>query len=79
FQIIVVPPPRFVSVLPAGNDLVLSWQTFPGKTYRVQFKNDLNEPQWTTLGDWPASGWTLAITNALDASPQRFFRLVQVN
>jgi hypothetical protein len=80
FTLVVVPPPRFGSVATVGNDLVLKWQTFPGKRYRVEYKDELSAPVWTPLGvEQVASGWTLSVTNSLDAAPQRFFRIVQVD
>lgn len=58
----------------------MTWQTYPGKTYRVQFKNDLNETNWARVGsDAVAGGAALSITNSTSASPQRFYRILQLD
>jgi hypothetical protein len=75
-----VPPPRLLSVERFGNNVVFGWQVFPGKTYRVLFKNDLSEPQWSVLGgEVLATGEVLWQTNSVAAPPRRFFRLEQVD
>ncbi len=80
FNLIVVPPPRFGSVVTSSDDLVLTWQAFPGKRYRVEYKDALSAPAWTPLGpELTASGWVLSVTDTPGASPQRFFRIVQVD
>ncbi len=40
-----------------GSRLTLSWPTVPGALYRLQYKDDLAAPAWTTLGnDIPGTG-----------------------
>ena len=63
--------------LPNG-DVALTWRTIIGRSYRAEFKNDLNEPQWSSLGDYLASGPSLTILDPLGASPQRFYRVRQL-
>ncbi|MDW8307760.1 MAG: malectin domain-containing carbohydrate-binding protein [Verrucomicrobiales bacterium] len=80
FNLIVVPPPRVVAAQPAGDAVVFGWQVFPGKTYRVLFKDDLHDPQWTVLGgDLLATHAVLWQTNNITSPAQRFFRLQQVD
>ncbi len=80
FNIILVAPPKSTTATVANNQAVLTWQTFPGKTYRVEYKNDLSAPSWTPLGsDTVAPGGTLSITNNVIGVMQRFYRLVQLN
>jgi hypothetical protein len=73
-------PLRFASVAMAGNELVMTWPAYLGKTYRPQYKTNLNEPIWLTLGsDLPGNGSTLTIGNAVGTGHQRYFRILQVN
>jgi len=62
--------------LPDGTT-TLTWQTAPSRTYGVQFKNDLNDPQWQDL---PASisfvGNEGMVTVPAD-QPSRFYRVVE--
>jgi hypothetical protein len=45
----------------------------------VQFKNDLNAPQWTNLGQvLTATGNTLSINDDITGAPQRFYQLLLV-
>ncbi len=77
FSIRVVPLPviQGVRVSPERR-LTFSFPTLPGKTYRVEFKDDLAAPAWLPLGpDRPATGEPLAIDDDLGPSPQRFYRI----
>ena len=56
------------------------FQTWPGHTYRVEFKNDLLAPAWTALtADLFATENQLNITDPAPAAAQRYYRIVQVN
>ncbi len=51
----------------------------PGRTYQVEYKDDLNAPTWTQLGGYhTAVSPLLMISDALTNSPQRFYRLMLV-
>jgi hypothetical protein len=53
-----------------------SWGTEPGRTYRVAFKNSLNDAAWQKLVDLPATGPTLSFTDPGPAGfIQRFYRV----
>jgi PKD repeat protein len=61
-----------------GNDatnFMFSFSTVTGKTYVVQFKDLLTDPDWQTLSSVPGDGTLQTVTNSLAASPQRFYRL----
>ncbi len=48
-----------------------------GRTYRVEYKDDLQAPSWTPLGtNRTATGPVLTITDLPGDAPQRFYRLV---
>jgi hypothetical protein len=59
----------------------LSWSSVPGRTYRVQYKDDLDWPEWEELsGDVMA---TDVVTEAQDpagpSSPRRYYRILVVD
>jgi hypothetical protein len=78
FQIEVVPL-RILSISRAGGDVTLTLRVIPGRTYRVQYKDDLNAGTWNQLGsDRPATNNTLTVTDNISAAPQRFYRISAV-
>jgi len=69
-------PPTFTQLDLVGNQLTLGWQTTPGSTYRVEYTDDLANPNWQPLGpDIPAAGASLSITVNVTTPAQRFFRI----
>jgi hypothetical protein len=63
-----------------NGDIVLSIGATIGKTYRVEYKDDLNSAEWTRLGtDQVATVTPLVITDNIGASPQRFYRVTQLD
>ena len=62
---------------------VLLWSATPGKTYRVQFKTDL-DALWTTVGtDITAGSTSASLTDTIEAldepnNPHRFYRVLLV-
>ena len=84
------PTPRAANALSTGvvhlNSIVfttpslvtLTWQAEPGRIYRVQYKNDLGEPEWTNLpGDVEALGATASKTDStVNGIIQRFYRIL---
>jgi hypothetical protein len=58
-----------------NGDLALTWRTIPGKSYRVEYRNNLDDPQWIPLGDYLANGTALTIFDPIGTRQQRFYRL----
>ncbi len=74
--VVVLGPLEFGSLSRSGTQLTLTWETAPGQTYRVEFKDKLGDPVWTQLGaDLPASGSSLHVTNNVTSPTQRFYRI----
>jgi hypothetical protein len=71
-------PPQVGGLLCLPNgDLAFQAAAIPGRTYRVEFKDDLAAPAWTQLGpNVTATSPTLTLQDALAAQPHRFYRLV---
>lgn len=77
-----VPTAVPVLVGRADRDVVeLGWSTQPGKTYHLQFKDDLNETAWRNLpGDVLALDTFTTKTHAIGRSQgKRFYRVQQVD
>jgi hypothetical protein len=87
-----VPSPRSPNILPPASgppvvtgiamqtdhSCVLTFESAPGHTYRIEFKNDLGAPSWQPLGaDEIATDTSLTIIDNSDG-PQRFYRVVLV-
>jgi len=70
-------PPDILGVrLLPGGLMVMTIAAIPGASYQVEYTDDLSNPEWLPLGPLlPASGDTLEITLAVEAIPQRFFRI----
>ncbi len=80
FTITVLNSPAGSSTRVSGNALTLTWPTVPGKTYRIQFKDHLDDANWSTQGaDQVSTGAPLVLNVDLTATPQRFYRVMVVN
>ncbi len=80
FELVVIPAPQIGSMGSSEDgSMTLVWQTFSGKTYQMQFKNSLEENNWTDFGDpVVADGSTLSITDS-SGLQSRFYRLQQLD
>jgi len=79
FAIVVVPQPRFTAISATPDAVAFTWQTFPGKSYQLQWVDDLKTTNWSwTPNPVTASAFSLSATNSL-VGPQRFYRVVQVD
>jgi hypothetical protein len=80
FSIFVIAPPQITQTTLNGQLFVFVWQTTAGHTYRIEFKNDLNDSSWTPLSaDTVANGSSLSATIDVTGAPQRFYRILLVN
>jgi hypothetical protein len=65
-----------LQLLPNGH-VTFSFATELGRTYRVEYKNDLNNPNWTLLaGPIIGTGDTVPIEDDTLVQPERFYRVV---
>jgi hypothetical protein len=75
-----ISPLRVTGVSVSGANVVtLNWISQAGKTYRVEFKDSLAETAWNTLGDFNGTSNTTSATNSVSGTPQRFYRIQQMN
>jgi len=74
-RVIVLAPPRITAINQTGVNVTLIWTAIPGLSYRVQFKDNLSQPDWTDLpGDILATGQTATRADTLGLQ-QRFYRI----
>lgn len=78
FSIFVSAQPRFNAVSATGDGSIqISFTTLPGQNYQVQFKDNLADPVWTSLGaPVPGTGLPATIDDDLTGRPQRFYHLL---
>jgi hypothetical protein len=65
-----------------NGDIALAIGATVGKTYRVEYKDNLDDEQWTILPSAPptvATSNTLTFTDNTGTLPQRFYRVVQLD
>ena len=76
------PPPE-VQVLSTtvngDGDIVISWSAENARTYRVQYKDDLNASAWSDLSGVTASGPVASTTEVIGAGSRRFYRIQLLN
>ncbi len=78
FSIAVLARPAISNASIVGADFVLGWSAIPGTRYRVQFKNNLDDPDWTDLvPDVTASGLVAGLSDPL-GNTQRFYRVLVI-
>ena len=79
-RISVVAPPTVLSATLTTDSIALNWSAIPGQTYRVQFKNDLADADWSDLRDVTADDTTASLADPFitdsGAIPQRFYRIM---
>jgi hypothetical protein len=75
------PAPRLIgaSVAPNG-EVIVGWSAQAGKSYRVQFTDDLSVGNWLDLAtNVVATGGTAVIHDSLGAQRLRFYRVIKTN
>ena len=66
-------------VVQAGGTFSFQASAIPGRTYRVEFTDQLNAPAWTAIGaDVTATGSQIVVTGTLSSTGQRFYRVMLV-
>jgi hypothetical protein len=66
------------SITAQGGTVTLVWRATPGTTYRLQYKDRLDAPQWIVTGTpVPASGITATTTDTPPPGSVRFYRIAE--
>ena len=73
-------PLQFTTATFESGSVSLTWSAVPGYAYRVQYKDDLAAPSWTTLGNpVNAVGETASVTDTPAAIAHRFYRVIRID
>jgi hypothetical protein len=78
FSVTIRPRPALQEVLISAGRATLAWSVIPGVTYQVEYKDDLDDPGWESLGPAVlANGPTATARDSeLSGKSQRFYRVV---
>ena len=72
-------PFRITSVVRSGANILVNFTTAPGRTYRVEYKNDLRDATWTVLiGNVAGTGAIATKTDFEVGAAKRFYRAVEL-
>ena len=67
---------NFSAALAGSGQIVLQWQTMPGKRYRIEQRTSIDSASWTALQpDLTAGSSSLSVTNSIGTGSQ-FYRIV---
>jgi hypothetical protein len=69
------PAPAVTSISFNAAEAVLTFTAVPGRTYRLEFKDDLDAPNWTPLNVTHTAVSGTVTLNLGGGMPQRFFRI----
>ena len=73
------PAPQLGGLSLSGGNLTFSWPSLQGRLYRLQYKDALDAPTWTSLSpDLVGTGSPLPATVPLSGNPQRFYRVLLI-
>jgi hypothetical protein len=73
FTVTVVSAPT-ADISVSGNVVTITWTAIAGKSYRVQYKDNLDDASWTDLAPDVAASGSIASTTDTTVS-QRFYRV----
>ena len=81
FGMIAAPQFQAAQVPIGGGSVTLNWSTSSGLKYRVQYKTNLTDTVWQTLGaDILATNTATSATDSgASNAPQKFYRILVVN
>jgi uncharacterized repeat protein (TIGR03803 family) len=71
-----VQPPNISNLNVSNRTAALTWNTFPGGVYRLEYKTLLSNPTWTILQTITAVDRTISAFDAAPTDPQRAYRVV---
>jgi hypothetical protein len=75
-----VPPSLIQNIQISGGQAILNCLTTSNHIYRLQYKDNFADPNWTDVSpDVTANGSVLMLTNTLNSSSHRLYRLYRVH
>jgi S1/P1 Nuclease len=77
--IFVTNAPTVASATVTSGDFAFSWSSVSGRIYRVQWKQDIDDPVWNDLIDITASTNSTSFSEPIAGKQQRIYRAIVVN
>lgn len=78
--VVVVTADMRAQIVRVGNTVTISAEVLPGRTYRLEYKEVLEAPEWLPLGEPAvADSASLSISDSPGLTGQRFYRIVQLD
>jgi hypothetical protein len=75
--VVVAPPPIIESIVTSEGSITIRWRAGAGRSYRVQYTSNLDEPMWSDLGNVvTANGSTATQTDVTTSGTERYYRVV---
>jgi hypothetical protein len=65
---------RLISPTKTGDTFSFSIQTLDGRTYVIEYTDDLANPNWQSLPNVNGDGTVKVVSNNAPGVPQRFYR-----
>jgi hypothetical protein len=70
---------RLTAITISANSVVtLNWSSQAGLIYCVEYKDNLGQTNWNSLGNYNATGASTSATNAIGGTLQRYYRIHQL-
>jgi hypothetical protein len=81
FNLVVVGPPRFTRIAVSAQAVVtVEWESYPGRTYRVQYTTDFSGGGWTDLNAGAQATDPISFTtDPMGGLQHRFYRVLLVD
>ena len=79
FTVIVTAPapaPVIQSIGALNGVATLQWSSVPNRSYRLQYKQNVMDLNWSNVVDVTATGSVVTATNNITGVPQRFYRVM---
>jgi uncharacterized repeat protein (TIGR03803 family) len=75
---IIVPPPRFLTVIRAGTMLTLTWSATVSQGYQLLYKTNLTQGVWSNLNSSvTATNPIMTTVDTIGPDRERFYRILQ--
>ena len=79
FTVTVAAPLLIQKVELVDTNVVLTWTAIEGKTYRVEYKDNVNDSGWSNLPPDVTASAATALKEDSMAAPQRFYRILSLD
>ena len=71
--------PNLQIMVPSAGTLTMNWGAVSGRTYQAQYKTDLNQVNWSNLGNGiTVTNDTGSVSDAIGPDPERFYRVIML-